>query len=119
MKGWRVKVRSRLGTIMKCFCSAEQLNADDTVPSSESLATRDYSASMYSSRTTEGDRRRDTGNIEEAESSLREGVCLNYEVDPSPCFICKCLCSSFLQLENYLWRIISFYHIDQLRILMN
>ncbi|XXG89806.1 hypothetical protein AAC387_Pa12g1721 [Persea americana] len=79
MKGWRVKVRSRLGKIMKCFCSAEQLNADDTVQSSESLATRDYSAGMYSSRTTEGDRRRDNGNIEEAESSLREGVCLNYE----------------------------------------
>lgn len=84
MKGWRVKVRSRLGKIMKCFCSAEQLNADDTVQSSESLATRDYSAGMYSSRTTEGDRRRDNGNIEEAESSLREGVCLNYEVGLSP-----------------------------------
>ncbi|XP_058094752.1 protein NPGR2 isoform X2 [Magnolia sinica] len=48
-------------------------------PSSESLATRDYSVSGYSSRTGEGERRPETGNIEEAESSLREGVCLNYE----------------------------------------
>lgn len=65
---------------MKCLCSKEQLQADDMVPSSESLATRDYSASGYSSRTGEAERRPDTGNIEEAESSLRESGCLNYEV---------------------------------------
>lgn len=65
---------------MKCLCSKEQLQADDMVPSSDSLATRDYSASGYSSRAGEPERRPDIGNIEEAESSLRESGCLNYEV---------------------------------------
>ncbi|KAF6167710.1 hypothetical protein GIB67_017205 [Kingdonia uniflora] len=49
------------------------------VPSSNSLATRDYSANGYSSRTGESKQRPYNGNIEEAESSLREGSCLNYE----------------------------------------
>ncbi|XP_077250800.1 protein NPGR2-like [Tasmannia lanceolata] len=81
MKGRGMKFKLRFGKIMKCLCSGEQLKADEMVPSSESLATRDYSAtaSGYSSRTAEGERRADTGNIEEAESSLRDGGCLNYE----------------------------------------
>ncbi|KAL5990409.1 hypothetical protein ACLOJK_011309 [Asimina triloba] len=54
-------------------------NRDEMEASTESLATRDYSASGYSSRTGEAERRPETGNIEEAESSLREGGCLNYE----------------------------------------
>ncbi|KAJ8650756.1 hypothetical protein MRB53_003779 [Persea americana] len=78
-KGRGTKIRRRLGKIMKCLCSGEQLQADDMVPSSDSLATRDYSASGYSSRAGEPERRPDTGNIEEAESSLRESGCLNYE----------------------------------------
>ncbi|CAA0823945.1 no pollen germination related 2 [Striga hermonthica] len=49
------------------------------VPSSESLATKDYSASVYSSRHEEAEKKPDTGNIEEAETSLRESGCLNYE----------------------------------------
>ncbi|XP_068662564.1 protein NPGR2 isoform X1 [Aristolochia californica] len=57
----------------------EKLRADEMIPSSESLATRDYAASGCSSRTVEGERKRETGNIEEAESSLRESGCLNYE----------------------------------------
>lgn len=76
---------------MKCLCSKEQLQADDMVPSSDSLATRDYSASGYSSRAgePEPERRPDIGNIEEAESSLRESGCLNYEVGhPSVALIC-------------------------------
>ncbi|KAG9446890.1 hypothetical protein H6P81_013018 [Aristolochia fimbriata] len=73
------KTRASLRKVMKCLCSAEQLGADEMIQSSESLATRDYAASACSSRTVEGERKRDTGNIEEAESSLRESGCLNYE----------------------------------------
>ncbi|KAI4301063.1 hypothetical protein L6164_034380 [Bauhinia variegata] len=65
---------------MKCLCSGEQLRrVDDMVPSSESLATKDYSASGSSSRAGQVDKKPDTGNIEEAESSLRESGFLNYE----------------------------------------
>lgn len=65
--------------MMKCVCSGEQWRVDDTLPSSESLATRDYSASGFSSKTGEVDSKVDTSNIEEAESSLRESGFLNYE----------------------------------------
>lgn len=47
--------------------------------SSDSLAVNDYSSDAYSSG--ENDKKIDTGNIEEAESSLRENGSLNYEVD--------------------------------------
>lgn len=50
------------------------------VVSSESLATKDYSASIHSSRAGDTPRKADTGNIEEAEISLRENGSLNYEV---------------------------------------
>lgn len=66
--------------MMKCICSGEQLRVDEIIPSSESLATRDYSASGFSSRGGEADTKVDTSNIEEAESSLRESGYLNYEV---------------------------------------
>nr|POE46584.1 protein npgr2 [Quercus suber] len=49
------------------------------VHSSESLATRDYSASGYSSRAGEMETKVDNSNIEEAECSLRESGYLNYE----------------------------------------
>ncbi|KAF6164975.1 hypothetical protein GIB67_005344 [Kingdonia uniflora] len=52
----------------------EQLDTDEMVSSSDSLATRDYLANEYSSRTGESERRPYNGNIEEAESSLREGI---------------------------------------------
>ncbi|CAA0817425.1 no pollen germination related 2 [Striga hermonthica] len=56
------------------------MRVDEIIPSSESLATRDYSASGYSSRAEgTGDTKADTSNIEEAESSLRESGYLNYE----------------------------------------
>ncbi|OWM70503.1 hypothetical protein CDL15_Pgr011979 [Punica granatum] len=65
---------------MKCIFSGEQqLRADEAMDSSESLATRDYSASGYSSRAAEVEPKVDTSNIEEAESSLRESGYLNYE----------------------------------------
>ncbi|XP_051126888.1 protein NPGR2-like isoform X2 [Andrographis paniculata] len=66
-------------TMMKCICSGEQILADEKIASSESLATRDYSASGYSSRAGEVETKVDTSNIEEAESSLRESGFLNYE----------------------------------------
>ncbi|VAH04189.1 unnamed protein product [Triticum turgidum subsp. durum] len=65
---------------MECLCSGEQLKgADDTIRSSDSMFTKDFSASGYSSRNGEVEQYLDNGNIEEAELSLREGVCLNYE----------------------------------------
>lgn len=66
--------------MMKCIRSGEQLGVEDMAASSESLATRDYSASGYSSRAGEIDTKIDNSNIEEAESSLRESGYLNYEV---------------------------------------
>ena len=65
---------------MNCLCSGELAKADEMIPSSESLATKDYSTSVYSSQAGEAERKPDAGNIEEAESSLRESGSLNYEV---------------------------------------
>ncbi|KAL7198536.1 hypothetical protein ACSBR2_020931 [Camellia fascicularis] len=75
----RTRIRRRLGKITQCFCSGEQLRVDEMVPSSESLATKDYSENGYSSHAGEIRQKPDTGNIEEAESSLRETGGLNYE----------------------------------------
>lgn len=83
----RGEIRRNLGKIMKCMCSGEQPGAvDEMVPSSESLATKDYSETVISSKVAEFEKKLDTGNIEEAESSLRESGCLNYEVG-----FCFCL----------------------------
>ncbi|KAG8369895.1 hypothetical protein BUALT_Bualt14G0061000 [Buddleja alternifolia] len=83
IKYWLYKqksaVSSKLRKMMKCICSGEHLRADEIVHSSESLATRDYSASGYSSRAGDTETKADTSNIEEAESSLRESGFLNYE----------------------------------------
>uniref|UniRef100_A0A5B7AIR5 Putative tetratricopeptide repeat protein 7A-like n=1 Tax=Davidia involucrata TaxID=16924 RepID=A0A5B7AIR5_DAVIN len=83
IKNWVNKRKSgvsgKLWKMMKCICSGEQLGIDEIIPSSESLATRDYSASGYSSRAAETETKVDTSNIEEAESSLRESGFLNYE----------------------------------------
>lgn len=51
--------------------------------SSDSVAVNGYYSDGYSSQATgenENDKKIDTGNIEEAESSLRENGSLNYEV---------------------------------------
>lgn len=73
--------RGRLRRMLKCIRSAEQMKVDENEldHSSDSLATRDYSASGYSSRPGEVEPKVDTSNIEEAESSLRESGYLNYE----------------------------------------
>lgn len=74
-------VRERFQKMMKCIWSGQQIRVDDTIASSESLATRDYSVSGYSSRPGEmAETKVDNSNIEEAESSLRESGYLNYEV---------------------------------------
>ncbi|XP_024981738.1 protein NPGR2-like [Cynara cardunculus var. scolymus] len=81
----RVQNSSRLnrkfGKLVQCLCSGEQSrSADEMIPSPDSLATKDYSASAYSSQATgENHRKPDTGSIEEAELSLRESGSLNYE----------------------------------------
>lgn len=69
-----------LRNAMKCLCSGEQLRVDEMVRSSESQAAKDSLTDHYSYQNSEVEQRVDTGNIEEAESSLREGLCLNYEV---------------------------------------
>lgn len=76
----RDPVRFKLGKIMPCLYSEEQSHGNEMVPSSESHATKDNSASVHLSRPGDTERKPDTGNIEEAETSLRESGCLNYEV---------------------------------------
>lgn len=75
----RAQVKQRLGKIMKCLCSGRQSIVDEIVPSPKSLATKDYALSGYSPHDIEIDQKLDNGNIEEAESSLRESGYLNYE----------------------------------------
>lgn len=66
---------------MKFQRSGEQLGGTyETQPSSESLVTRDFfSGSDHSFLPGKLDQKLDTGNIEEAELSLRESGVLNYE----------------------------------------
>ncbi|KAJ6430236.1 hypothetical protein OIU84_021612 [Salix udensis] len=78
IKRWGPGIKGRFWKMMKCIRSGEQLRLEDMASSSESLATRDYSAS-YSSRAAEADMKVENSNIEEAESSLRESGYLNYE----------------------------------------
>ncbi|KAL4287890.1 hypothetical protein AHAS_Ahas19G0231400 [Arachis hypogaea] len=77
-------IEERLEKMINCMRSGEQVAVDEIGGySSESLATRDYSAtaSGYSSRpgAAEFDPKLDNSNIEEAESTLRESGYLNYE----------------------------------------
>ena len=69
---------------MLCACSGEQFRFDDQPGSPESLATRDFSASgLSSSRTREGadwDSKLEESQVDEAESTLKEALSLNYEV---------------------------------------
>ncbi|XP_021280940.1 protein NPGR2 [Herrania umbratica] len=73
-------LRGDLGQIMKCLCTGEQITkVNKMIPSSESLAIKDYSLSGYSSKVSDSEKKPDTRNIEEAELSLRESSSLNYE----------------------------------------
>ncbi|XP_015088670.1 protein NPGR2 isoform X2 [Solanum pennellii] len=64
---------------MNCLSLSEHILMDEMVTSPESLATKDHTSSVHSLRAGEAGQKPDTGNIEEAESSLRESGCLNYE----------------------------------------
>lgn len=67
---------------MLCACSGEQFKLEEPVPQSpESLATRDFSASGISSRTGTADweSKLEDAQVDEAESTLKEALSLNYE----------------------------------------
>lgn len=68
---------------MLCACSGEQFRFEDQPGSPESLATRDFSASGLSSSRTGGgdwDSKLEEIQVDEAESTLKEALSLNYEV---------------------------------------
>lgn len=101
----RAKLRkffARLGVrnTKNWLCSAEQFKANEMVPATGSQTSL---ASGYISQAGLGDQRIDTGNIEEAESSLRDGVCLNYEVSLYlliPCNMLWCIRKFCMILEQ-------------------
>ncbi|KAI3465257.1 hypothetical protein Pfo_021920 [Paulownia fortunei] len=67
---------------MLCACSGEQFKLEEPVPQSpESLATRDFSASGLSSRTgtVDWESKLEDAQVDEAESTLKEALSLNYE----------------------------------------
>lgn len=86
---------------MLCACSGEQFKLEDLPQSPESLATRDYSASVVSvkskhspeslaacdysggglsSTNEERDAKFDKAQVDDVESTLKEALSLNYEV---------------------------------------
>lgn len=100
-KNWMKKrkifgIPGRLRKMLKCIRSGEQLKMDEMDHSSDSLATRDYSASGYSSRPGEVEQKVDNSNIEEAESTLRESGYLNYEVGCVSILLLFCCLVSYL-----------------------
>ncbi|VVA11931.1 PREDICTED: tetratricopeptide repeat [Prunus dulcis] len=66
---------------MLCACSGEQFKFEEPEPphSPESLATRDFSASGLSSRTGDWESKFEDIQVDEAESTLKEALSLNYE----------------------------------------
>ncbi|XP_047316353.1 protein NPGR1 [Impatiens glandulifera] len=65
---------------MLCSCSGERIKFEEPQPQSpESLATRDFSASGFSSRIGDWDSKIEDAQVDEAESTLREALSLNYE----------------------------------------
>ncbi|KAL7175634.1 hypothetical protein ACSBR2_029266 [Camellia fascicularis] len=64
---------------MLCYCSGEQKLEEPAPESPESLATRDFSASGLSSRTGDWDSKLEDAQVDEAESTLKEALSLNYE----------------------------------------
>ncbi|GAV56580.1 hypothetical protein CFOL_v3_00122 [Cephalotus follicularis] len=65
---------------MLCACSGEQFKFEETPQSPESLATRDFSASgLSSSRTGDWESKLEDVQVDEAESTLKEALSLNYE----------------------------------------
>lgn len=66
---------------MLCTCSREQVGVEEGGLSKDVMAFKEVSANGLSAKTTEVETKLDEGNIEEAESSLREALSLNYEVN--------------------------------------
>ncbi|XP_050212867.1 protein NPGR1 [Mercurialis annua] len=65
---------------MLCACSGEQFKFEEAPQSPDSLATRDFSASGLSSRTTgDWESKLEDIQVDEAESTLKEALSLNYE----------------------------------------
>ncbi|KAF5740613.1 tetratricopeptide repeat protein 7A [Tripterygium wilfordii] len=66
---------------MLCACSGEQFKFEEALPQSpESLATRDFSVSgLSSSRTGDWESKAEDVQVDEAESTLKEALSLNYE----------------------------------------
>ncbi|KAE9599988.1 putative tetratricopeptide-like helical domain-containing protein [Lupinus albus] len=64
---------------MLCACSGEQFKIDEAPQSPESLATRDFSADGFSSRTEDCESKFDETQVEDVESTLKETLSLNYE----------------------------------------
>ncbi|TKY62334.1 tetratricopeptide repeat protein 7A isoform X2 [Spatholobus suberectus] len=81
--GSRVRQGRRLQKMMTCLCQGVPLKGEDeTVPSSESLAIREFYSSTASGRSRldgEIEMGSDSGNIDEAELSLRESGILDNE----------------------------------------
>ncbi|KAK7378493.1 hypothetical protein VNO80_03935 [Phaseolus coccineus] len=81
--GSRVKQGRRLQKMMKCLCVRESVKGEDeTVPSSESLAIREFYSSTASGRSgLDGIEMlgSDSGNIDETDLSLRESGILDNE----------------------------------------
>lgn len=66
---------------MLCACSGEQFKFEEAPQSPESLATRDFSASGFSSRTGDWESRFEDSQVDDVESTLKEALSLNYEVN--------------------------------------
>lgn len=64
---------------MLCTCSREQVGVEERGLSKDAMAYKGVSTNGLSTKTTEVETKLDEGNIEEAESSLREALSLNYE----------------------------------------
>ncbi|KAE8683322.1 GPN-loop GTPase 2-like isoform X1 [Hibiscus syriacus] len=64
---------------MLCACSGEQFKFEDALQSPESLATRDFLASGLSSWTGDWESKLDDVQVDEAESTLKEALSLNFE----------------------------------------
>lgn len=99
----RQKGNKRLGNLMACLQSPKKNKLVDMIYSSKSPA-KDYSRSAHSSRSDEIEHQLDVGNIEEAESSLRESGSLNYEV---------LLCLNFRN-TSLLWLLLNIYNLSLL-----
>ncbi|CAA6666474.1 unnamed protein product [Spirodela intermedia] len=64
---------------MECICMGDQVKGDKIIQSSDHQATKEPPAETDSPGVDDIEQRIDTGNIEEAVSTLREGGLLNYD----------------------------------------